>query len=207
MRASRRSLLFALLALAGVLAVYAAVWGHELGHAASAYLIGCKADPWRTGVTPFLWGSRGGAIDETCLARRGSRAVAAVALSGIALNLLCVGIAGLASRWARRRWSLVVLLLWGLANAGEGLSYLVLNTIWLRSDMAAGVGALGGRWIFLGAGLLGAAAVAGWLRGPVRTVAGQLASPGAPAGLFRLAFALYAMTVAVVAAVERIAIG
>ena len=42
-------LLFALLALA---AVYAAVWGHELGHSFAAYLAGCKAEPWRTGVTP-----------------------------------------------------------------------------------------------------------------------------------------------------------
>jgi hypothetical protein len=207
LRAGRRSFLFPLLALAAILAIYAAVWGHELGHAASAYLIGCKADPWRTGVTPFLWGSRGGAIDETCLARRGPWAVAAVALSGIAVNLLCVAVVCGALRRCRKLWTLVALLLWGLANAGEGFSYLVLNTIWLRSDMAATVGALGGRWIFLGAGITGAAAVAGWLRGPVRTAAQRLASPGLPERFFRLAFALYALAVGVLAAIERVRLG
>jgi len=207
LRAGRRGRLFALLALAAILAIYAAVWGHELGHAVSAYLIGCKADPWRTGVTPFLWGSRGGAIDEACLARRGPWAVAAVALSGIAVNLLCVGIAGLASRRTRRKWPLVALLLWGLANAGEGLSYLVLNTIWLRSDMAAVVAALGGRWAWLAAGLAGTFCVSAGLRRPVRTAAERLTSPGLPERFFRLAFTLYTLAVAVLAAIERVRLG
>jgi hypothetical protein len=133
--------------------------------------------------------------------------VATVALSGIAVNLLGVGIAGLASRRTRRKWPLVALLLWGLANAAEAFSYLVLNTIWLRSDMSAAVGALGGRWIFLGAGLAGAVAVAGGLAGPVRTAARSLASPGLSERFFRLSFALYALAVAVLAAIERVSLG
>jgi hypothetical protein len=200
----KKLLLFALLALT---AVYAAVWGHELGHSFAAYLLGCKAEPLRTGVTPLLWGSQGGAVDESCLARGGPGAVAAVALAGIAVNLLCLAGAGGFSRRRRGDWPLVAALLWALANAAEALSYLVLNTVWLRADLRLAVGAVGGRWAFLGAGIVGAAGVSWWLRRPVRAAAERLASPRLPARFYRFAFALYAIAVALAAAIERVWVG
>src|SRR4029077_19172317 len=108
--------LLALLGLAGA-AVYLAVWPHELGHAAAAWLLGCKADGWRTGTRWFLWGSQGGAIDFGCLARRGKGALAITALAGIAVNLVQLGVAPLLGVWWRpaagrkRTWWLAATLL------------------------------------------------------------------------------------------------
>src|SRR4029077_2511439 len=86
--------------LAGA-AVYLAVWPHELGHAAAAWLLGCKADGWRTGTRWFLWGSQGGEIDFGCLARRGRGALALTALAGIAVNLILIGAAPILGTWWR----------------------------------------------------------------------------------------------------------
>jgi hypothetical protein len=201
--------------LFGLLALYAAVWPHELGHAASAWWLGCKADPWRTATEPLLWGSGGGAIDAGCLAARGPAAVAVVASAGVAANLLVLILAPLIGRWWRDpralrpagRWVFVLTLLLALANAAEAFSYLVFNTLWLRADMRLAVGAVGGRWGWFAAGVLGAVLAAGALRRPVQRAAEVLASPPLPAGLFRLGFVLYAAAVAVAATVERILIG
>ena len=76
-----RRRLVLLVFLAGA-AVYLAVWPHELGHAAAAWLQGCKADGWRTGTRWYLWGSQGGDVDFGCLARRGRGALALTALAG-----------------------------------------------------------------------------------------------------------------------------
>jgi hypothetical protein len=134
-------------------------------------------------------------------------AVAAVALAGIAVNLLYAAGAGEFSRRYRGRWLLIAALLWALAHAAEALSYLVLNTVWLRADLRLAVGAVGGRWAFLGAGLAGTLGVSWWLRRPVRAAAERLASPRLPARFYRFAFALYAIAVALAAAVERIRVG
>ena len=145
--------LLALLVLAGA-AVILAVWPHELGHAGSAWLLGCKADSWRTGTRWFLWGSQGGAIDFSCLARRGRGAQAVTALAGIAVNLIQLGMAPILGAWwkpateTRRTLWLAATLLWALANYAEAFSYLVLNSLWLKSDMAAVVTATGiSRWV------------------------------------------------------------
>lgn len=199
----------------GLLAVYAAVWPHELGHAASAWWLGCKADPWRTGTEPLLWGSGGGAIDEGCLAAHGPAAVAAVAGAGIAANLLILALAPLLGGWWRDpralrsagRWFFVLTLLLALANAAEAFSYLVVNTLWLRADMRLAVSAVGGRWSGFAAGAFGTVLAAVALRRPIYKAAEVLASPPLPAGLFRLGFLLYAAAVAAAATVERILIG
>src|SRR5947209_14076565 len=98
----RRSLLpLVVLASVAGLAVYLAVWPHELGHAAAAWLQGCKADGWRTGTRWYLWGSQGGEIDFGCLARRGRGALALTAVAGIAVNLVLIGLAPLLRGWWR----------------------------------------------------------------------------------------------------------
>ncbi|HEX3527271.1 MAG TPA: site-2 protease family protein [Thermoanaerobaculia bacterium] len=199
-------------ALLAVAAVYLAVWPHEIGHATAAWLYGCKADAWRTGTHWYLAGSQGGAIDEECLARRGGGAVAVVAFAGIVVNLLLAGLAALAVRWwlpARKaghlRWGLVATLLVALANGAEALSYLVLNTLWLKADMRIVVAASGvSRWIWPAAGLFLGVLIARALAGPVRRASGALAGPGISARLWMWAFAAYALAVGLAAMLSRI---
>jgi hypothetical protein len=193
-------------ALLAVLAVYGAVWPHELGHAAAAWGLGCKADPWRTGTAPLLWGSGGGAIDEACLASRGPVATAAVAGAGIAVNLLLLIVLALALRSAGG-WLSVFFLLLALANAAEAFSYLLGSTLWPRADMRLVVAAVGGRWAWFSLGVLGAILTVAALSRPVRAASAALASPRLPARRVQLFFGLYAALVTVAATVERIFVG
>lgn len=197
-------------ALLAVAAVYLAVWPHELGHASVARLYGCKADAWTTGTRWYLAGSQGGAIDEGCLARQGG-ALGLTALGGTAVNLLLLALAPFCGRWwlpgrtARGgiRWGLVATLFWALANAAEALSYLVINTVWLRSDMAVVARAGLGRWPWTAAGLLLGTIIVSALRSPVRKAAAALADPRIPERLWRYGFAGYALAVGLAAMVSR----
>ncbi len=200
--------------LLALLAVYGAVWPHELGHAATAWGLGCKSDPWRTGTAPLLWGSGGGVIDEACLASRGPLATAAVAGAGIAVNLLLLTILALllgrTLRSAGRRRSvffLLLVLLLALANAAEAFSYLLGSTLWPRADMRLVVAAVGGRWAWFSCGVLGALLTVAALARPVRAAAEALASPRLPARRLQLFFVLYAALVTIAATVERIFVG
>jgi hypothetical protein len=196
------------IALLAVAAVYLAVWPHELGHATAAWLYGCKADAWRTGTHWYLAGSQGGAIDEECLVRRGGGAVAAVAFAGIAVNLFLAGLAALGARWPQSgfgvRWGLIATLLVALANAAEALSYLVVNTLWLKADMQIVVAATGvSRWIWIAAGIILGVLTARALAGPARGASETLAGPGISARLWRWAFAAYALAVGLAAMLSR----
>jgi membrane-associated protease RseP (regulator of RpoE activity) len=203
----------ALLVLAGA-AVYLAVWPHELGHAVAAWLLGCKADGWRTGTRWFLWGSEGGEIDFACLARQGRGALALTALAGIAVNLVQIGVASILGVWWRpaagekRAWWIAATLLWALANYAEAFSYLVLNTLWLKSDMAGVVVATGiSRWPWFAAGILGAGLVAAALLPVARRTAAALAGPGGSPCFFLGFFLIYTAGVGLVGAVNRAVVG
>jgi hypothetical protein len=205
----------ALLGLAAA-AVYLAVWPHELGHATMAWLLGCKADGWRTGTRWFLWGSQGGEIDFGCLARRGRGALALTALAGIAVNLLQIGIAPILGAWWRppdekaekQAWWLAATLLWALANYGEAFSYLVLNTLWLRSDMAGVVAATGiSRWSWFAAGLLAAGLIAYGLLPAARKTAEAMAGAGGSPRFYQGFFLLYTAAVGLAATVNRALLG
>jgi hypothetical protein len=202
---------FALLALLAITAVYLTVWPHELGHASVAWLYGCKADPWRTETHWYLAGSRAGAVDQKCLSQWGGEALGVMALSGTGVNLLLLALAPLLGRWwlpgrtARGtvRWGLVATLLWALANAAEALSYLVINTVWLKTDMAIVAQSGLGRWRWTLAGLvLGAAAVLA-LRSPLRKASAALATPERTERFWRWAFAGYALAVGLAAVASR----
>jgi hypothetical protein len=205
--------LLALLVLAGA-AVYLAVWPHELGHAAAAWLLSCKADGLRTGTRWFLWGSEGGEIDFGCLARRGRGALALTALAGIAVNLVQIGIAPVLGAWwrptlgkKRIRW-FAATLLWALANYAEAFSYLVFNTLWLKSDMAGVVAATGiSRWIWLGVGTFGAGLIARALSPVARKTAGVLAGPDGSPRFYLGFFLLYTAGVGFAAVVNRALVG
>ncbi len=199
---------------AGVLAIYLTVWSHEFGHALAAFLLGCR-EGWRPrAVTLWLAGSRPGGIDAACLAARGRGAVAAVALAGIAVNLLLAAIsaavlaAGAAApRDAARPWRCGLLLV-ALANAAEAISYLVPNAVVPRSDMATAIAAAGaGRIPWLAAGLALGGLLALALRRPVREAARALAAPTLPAAAWRWGFLLYAVVVGAAAVVSRQLLG
>ncbi len=207
---SRPAARLAALLLLGAAAVYGAVWPHELGHAAAARLLGCRAGWLPSGVTPWLAGSGPGGIDAACLAARGRGAVAAVALAGIAVNLAVGAAAALAARSRRfGRTSLATfVLLLALAHAAEALSYLVLNALWPRADMAAAVAAAGrGRLPWLALGLAATALAIGALRAPVCEVARALATLRLPARAWRWGLVIYALAVAGVALASRARFG
>ncbi|HEX3556432.1 MAG TPA: hypothetical protein VIA62_24695 [Thermoanaerobaculia bacterium] len=203
------------LASAAGMAVYLAVWPHELGHAVAAWLQGCKADGWRTGTRWYLWGSQGGDVDFGCLARRGRGALAITALAGIAVNLVQIGLAPLLGAWwrpataGRRLGWLAATLLWALANYAEAFSYLVLNSLWLKSDMAGVVAATGiSRWIWLAAGILAGGLIArGLLLPAIKKTADALAGPGGSARFWRFFFILYMAGVGLAAVVNRAFLG
>ncbi|MBW8879376.1 MAG: hypothetical protein JF614_30960 [Acidobacteria bacterium] len=207
----RRGLII-LVVLASVagMAVYLAVWPHELGHAAAAWLQGCKADGWRTGTRWYLWGSQGGDIDFGCLARRGRGALALTALAGIAVNLVQIGLASLLGAWwrpaigPRRTWWLAATLLWALANYAEAFSYLVLNSLWLKSDMAGVVAStVTSRWIWFTAGILAAGLIARGLLPMIKKTADALAGAGGSVRFWMGFFILYTAGVGLAAAVNR----
>ena len=176
----------AVTALLAVAAVYLAVGPHEIGHATAAWLYGCKADAWRTGMRWYLAGSQGGAIDEVCLNRHGRWWLPARTPRG--------GV----------RWGLVASVLVALANGAEALSYLVVNTLWLKTDMEIVVAAAGaGRWPWTVAGLILGAVFARALAGPVRSVSAALAGPGIPERLWRWALTGYALAVSLAAVLSR----
>jgi hypothetical protein len=197
-------------------AVFLAVWPHELGHATTAWLLGCKADPWRTETHWFLAGSRGGAIDQACLARQGGVAQGLTAGAGTAVNLLLAALALLLGRRRETgrtegrgvRWALVAALLWSLANAAEALSYLIVNTLWPTSDMAVVIASAGvGRWPWTALGLLLGVVITRGLRAPFRSAAVALADGTRSERFWRLSFAAYALAVAAAAIASRSVFG
>lgn len=207
---------FAILILLAAAAVFLAVWPHELGHAGAAWLFGCKADPWRTDTRWFLAGSRGGAIDEPCLARQGHLALGLTAGAGTAVNLLLVALILLLGRWrqtghaedGRVRWALVASLLWALANAAEALSYLTVNTLWPASDMAIVIASAGvSRWPWTAAGIALGAAIVRELRAPLGSAAAALADSFRSERFWRRAFTAYALAVALAAIASRALLG
>jgi hypothetical protein len=157
-------------ALLAIAVLYATIWPHELGHSIGAFLSGCKANWWQTDTSWFLWGSWGGDIDYDCLRARGGPALGLTEFAGIAVNFLLLALALTVARSRRlappsREWVLVGSVLWALANYAEAFSYLVLNTIVLRSDMKTVVYESGvSRWVWCGAGVLGAIVCARALR-------------------------------------------
>ena len=189
-------------ALLAIAVLYATIWPHELGHSIGAFLSGCKANWWQTDTSWFLWGSWGGDIDYDCLRARGGPALGLTEFAGIAVNFLLLALALTVARSRRlatpsREWVLVGSVLWALANYAEAFSYLVLNTIVLKSDMKTVVYEAGvSRWAWCGAGVLGAIACARAMTAPTRSAAATLATPRMSSRTWAWLFALYTVAVA-----------
>ena len=175
------------LAVLGYGALSFAIWLHELGHSLAAYGFGCKAHWWQTDMSWYLWSSWGGNIDYQCLRTRGSWALGTTDFAGIAVNLLLLAAAPFLGCWWRSTspsgsgasWWFIATVLLALANYAEAFSYLVVNTLWLSSDMETVVTASHiSQWVWLAVGTGLAIVVAGLLAAPVRR--GALALGGSP---------------------------
>ena len=186
-------------ALLAVAVLYATVWPHELGHSAVAFLSGCKANWWQTDTSWFLWGSWGGDIDYDCLRARDDAALGLTELAGTAVNLILLTltlVVARSRRLASSRWLLVGAVLWALANYAEAFSYLVLNTVLLKSDMKTVVYESGvSRWVWSALGVLGAVVFARALAPPAQTAATLLATRHVSARTWAILFVLYTAAV------------
>lgn len=195
----------ALILAIGVL--YLTIWPHELGHSVSAYLWGCKQNWWQTKMSWFLWNSRGGA-DYRCLETRGASALVITDAAGIVVNLILLGVALLLARWSwprRYQWLFIGGVFWALANYSEAFSYLVLNTLWLKSDMQTIVSQSGvSRWIWLLLGVAGAFVCGRAMLEPTQRAAELLQSTRLSRRAWLWVFAFYVAAIGLTMAAARI---
>jgi hypothetical protein len=197
-------------ALLAIAVLYATIYPHELAHSAVAFIFDCKANWWQTDTSWFLWGSWGGDIDYDCLRARGGPALGLTEFAGIGVNLALFAVALMVSRSRQLaspsyRWALVGFVLWGLANYAEAFSYLVLNTLILKSDMQTVVQESGvNRWVWSAAGGLGALACARALATPAQSVAAALATPRISRRAWAWLLALYTVAVGSAMAAARL---
>ena len=195
-------------------ALYLTIWPHEVGHSLAAYLYGCKANWWQTDTSWFLWSSWAGAVDYDCLRARGGTGLAVTDGAGIVVNLLFLAVAPVLGRWSRidpvsssrsSQWLFLATFWWALANFSEAFSYLVLNTLWLKSDMLTVVVETGiSRWIWFTASLLAAFFIVRALRGPARKAAAVMAASETPGRAIEALFPVYVCLVSAGMAAARI---
>lgn len=185
-----------------VLALYLTIWPHEMGHSAAAFLFGCKTDWWRTDMSPYLWSSWAGDVDQQCLEAKGAMALGAVDFAGIAVNFFLLALCPIVGRWNRGKlaasgragWILLATVWWAWANYAEAFSYLIINTAWLSSDMKTVVLATAvSRWIWFTAGISGAAVIAWLMWQPTTWAAGVLAAPQPARRWTAAVFPIYAL--------------
>ena len=124
-----------------ITALYPTIWLHELAHSSSAFALGCKANWFETDMTLYLYRSFGGDIDYECLSEKGDWATSIVDGAGVAVNLVLMFF-GCALAVVLRRIAVPALLAvfasaFAATNYIEAFSYLIVNTIFLRSDMVA----------------------------------------------------------------------
>jgi hypothetical protein len=147
------------------------------------------------------------------LHRRGRGALAVTSLAGILINVLLTGFAALFGAWwrpvtERRAWWLTATLLWALANYAEAFSYLIVNSLWLKSDMAGVVAASGiSRWIWFFAGTIAAGLIGCGLLPVARKTADVMAGPDGSPRFYRGFFLLYTAAVEFAAVVNRALLG
>ena len=198
---------FAAPLILAIAVLYLTIWPHELGHSVVAYLWGCKQNWWQTNMSWFLWNSRGGG-DYTCLATRGAPALLLTDGAGIVVNLVLLSAALFLARWCgpeRYRWLFIGSVFWAWANYSEAFSYLVLNTLWLKSDMETIVRQSGiSRWAWLMFGLVAAGVWGRGLKEPTQRAAELLQSARWSRRAWLWVFALYSIAISLTMAAARI---
>jgi hypothetical protein len=104
----------------------------------------------------------------------------------------------------RLHWVFLATFVWALANYSEAFSYLVLNTLWLKSDMSTVVAESGvSRWIWFAAGSVLGGLLARWLLHPARHAAASLARTAESSRAWLRSFIIYVLCSSVVMAIAR----
>lgn len=124
--------------LVGYLAMYTAVWLHELGHSVVFYFHQCKEHLFELSVPLHFANANPGQVDMACVNRMPSEMQVLAGMGGILINLL-IGIPG--STWIRRasfeKRPIVYFffLFFVLAHLTEAFSYMTLSNIIPLSDI------------------------------------------------------------------------
>jgi hypothetical protein len=193
--------------------LYLTIWPHELGHSALAYLYGCKSNWWQTDMSWYLWDSWSGPIDDDCLLARSGAARGLTAFAGIGVNFLLLGLAPLIGRWwhsdapkgSPGAWVFVGTVLWALANYSEAYSYLIVNTLWLSSDMETVVLESGvSRSVWCGLGVATAILLWRMLIAPLRSAAALLESPRTSGRTWLVILVIYVVVISLAMGAARI---
>lgn len=133
-----RWILYSLLAYC---ALYAAVWLHELGHALLNARFGCRPGWSRVQVKPYVFFSNPGPVDLDKYRALAPWQRTLAAYGGVIANLLWAGAGGALLLLLQPENGYVQLFLWMFTtlHLAEIVSYLVVGSIYLVSDMAIAV--------------------------------------------------------------------
>ncbi len=121
-------------------ALYLAIWMHEVGHALAYWKFGCKRNPWKVKVPFYLLRSTPAPVAEACANRLSALQQLVVAVSGVVVNclfgILALWVVLLVDSLAAIPLLYVFLYFFSLSHLLEAGSYLVVNNLFLGSDMA-----------------------------------------------------------------------
>jgi len=117
--------------------LYSVVWLHEVGHALWYRVLGLKRDWWRVQVKPYIFFSTPGAIEQEKWQSLKPVQHVLSAYGGMMANALFAVISGLVIRFSGISNDYVTVALWLFMtlHIGEIVSYLLVGSIFLVSDM------------------------------------------------------------------------
>lgn len=122
----------------GYIALYAGVWLHEVGHSLWNYKFGCTEHWSRVQVKPYIFFSTPGPVDLERYQALASWKRTLAAYGGILANLCWSLVSGVTLAVLGTENELLLFFLWMFLtlNLCEIVSYLLIGSIYLVSDMA-----------------------------------------------------------------------
>ena len=124
----------------GYLALYWAIWLHEVGHSYMYKKYGCKSESFLKVTVPFyLFFSTPMPIDVEKASVLNKKQIFNVSIAGIAVNMI-LGVVStiiLSFTTIENEINLTLLYFFAVFNFTEAATYLVINNIFLASDMKA----------------------------------------------------------------------
>lgn len=128
-----------LVLIVGYLGLLSVIWLHEVGHALFYFKYGCKSNPFKVSVKPYIFFSTPWPVDLIEVEKLTKWQECCVSIAGILVNLLCGGtIYSLYKNHGTPDVSNYVELFFYLFTVFhfiEAISYMVLNNIIVASDI------------------------------------------------------------------------